>query len=285
MTRLTTDLIEEVPFALGCRDDDLMAKAGLSLKGLALRAIGATDEDLDLRSVHAAAVPVTSGKGIIRTFSDSVCAITQHMGMDSIVTRKPDVAGLAEAVAGGADIVFMADDEEFIALNLRSGGYVDNVRSTALGYCTALDAAMGGISGREVLVIGAGRVGSYAIGLLRARGAKVTLLEKDMNRAIWAKEHFGVSLVHNAETGLRQAKAILNASPAVIPGGSISHGVVISSPGVPYGFDAEAERRAKVIIHDPLQIGVAVMAAWSASLSHPAIPCTMAVGEAVEALE
>ncbi|MCL2786298.1 MAG: hypothetical protein FWD81_03650, partial [Methanomassiliicoccaceae archaeon] len=47
----------------------------------------------------------------------------------------------------------------------------------------------------------------------------------------------------------------------------IQEGAVISSPGVPYAFDEEGERRAKMIIHDVLPLGVAVMAIASIGLS------------------
>ncbi|MDW5563867.1 MAG: 3-methylornithyl-N6-L-lysine dehydrogenase PylD [Methanomassiliicoccus sp.] len=271
MTRLTTNDIHDLFRSLSERDADLRRKTGLTLKGLALSAVGHAQDGLDLGQFRVAAVPVDSGQGIIPEFSRSVCSIVRHMGMDGFVTAKGDVAGIAEAMAGGADIVFLADDDEFIALNLRAGRFADNTRSTALGYCAALEAALGGLTGRDVLVIGAGRVGSYAIPHLQARGAKVSLLEQDRDRAVEASRRFGVALVLDARHGISQAKAILNASPAPVPGGWICEDAVISSPGVPYAFDEEGERRAMAIIHDPLQIGVAVMAAWSAGMSYHAI--------------
>jgi pyrrolysine biosynthesis protein PylD len=258
---------------------------GLTLKGLALSAVGSSQDDLDLGSFRVAAIPVNSGKGVIPAFSNSVCSIVQHLGMDGFVTAKGDVAGMVEAIAGGADIVFMADDEEFVALNLRTGRYSDNTRSTAMGYCAALEAAMGGLAGRDVLVMGAGRVGSYAIQHLQGRGARVALLEQDRDKAAWASRRFGITLVTDPRVGITNARAILNASPAPVPGEWIREDAVISSPGVPYGYDEEGERRAMAIIHDPLQIGVAVMAAWSASLSHQAIAGTQQTPSPAEVLE
>jgi len=285
MTRLTTDLIEEVSYCLEERDRDLMTKLGLTLKGLAVKAIFPTRDDLDISHVRAAAVPVTSGKGIIPTFSCSVCAIAQHLGMDCFVTENGDIAGLTEAIQAGVDIVFMADDKEFIALNLRSGKYADNTRSTAFGYCSVLEAALGGLSGKEVLVIGAGRVGSVAIKRLQSRGAKVSLIEADDKQAMRAVKETNVNWIDDMRTGVGQAQAVLNASPAQVPGEWISEGAVISSPGVPYGYDAEGERRARMIVHDPLQIGVAVMAVWAASMSLMSIPESQKVLEAVGVIE
>ena len=53
-----------------------------------------------------------------------------------------------------------------------------------------------------------------------------------------------------------------------------SQKAIISSPGMPFSFDEEGQRRAGALIHDPLQIGVSVMAVWSASqgLPHITIP-------------
>ncbi len=281
MTRLTSELIEEVSFSLEDRDRDLMAKIGLTLKGLAVRAVFPTQDDLDVSHVRAAAVPVTSGNGIIPTFSCSVCAVAQHLGMDCFVTENGDIAGLSEAIKAGVDIVFMADDKEFIALNLRSGRYADNTRSTAYGYCSVLEAALGGLSGKDVLVIGAGRVGSVAIKRLQSRGAQVSLVEADEAQALRAVDECGVNWIRDPCQGVERANAILNASPARVPGEWIGEGTVISSPGVPYGYDVEGEMKAKLIVHDPLQIGVAVMAIWSASLSMTAIPEPHKVLEAV----
>ena len=86
------------------------------------------------------------------------------------------MSGLTDAIRLGADIVFMADDSEFIALNVKKGRLADNTRSTAFGYCTALRTTYGDLNGKEVLVIGSGRVGSSAICWLIAHGALVSLI-------------------------------------------------------------------------------------------------------------
>lgn len=274
MTRLTTAMIEEVPHTLDGRDGDLLKKLGLDLKDLALESLRVCEEDLDLGALRVAAVPVSSGIGVIPTFCLSVCAITRHLGMDSFVTSKADVAGMAEAIAEGVDIVFMADDEEFVALNIQAGTFSDNTRSTALGYCTALEIAAGGLRGKEVLVIGAGRMGQWVIEWLGAAGARVSLTETDRTKATLAREQFGATVVPSLQKGVRNADLIFNASPAQIPGSWIKKGAIISSPGVPYGFDREGEEKARMIIHDPLQIGVAVMAIWSAMCSGRPAPNT-----------
>ncbi len=285
MTRLTTDLINEVSCSLDDRDRDLVRNIGLTLKGLALRTVCPTMNDLDLSHLRAAAIPVSSGDGVIPTFSHSVCAIAQHMGLDCFVTENSDVAGMAEAITAGVDILFMADDKEFIALNIRNGKYVSNTNSTALGYCSVIEAALGNLSGKEVLVIGAGRVGSVAIKHLKSRGAIVKLLESDAEKASRAVRELGVILVSDFRSGIAEARIILNAAPVAIPGTWITEGTIISTPGVPYGFDAEGERRARMIVHDPLQIGVAVMTVWCASFSRSAISEPQVAPMAIEVLE
>jgi pyrrolysine biosynthesis protein PylD len=285
MTRLTTELINEVSSSLDERDRDLVDKIGVTLKGLAMKAVCPSMRDLDLSHLRAAAIPMASGKGIIPTFSHSVCAIAQHMGLDCFVTNNSDVAGMAEAISAGVDILFMADDKEFIALNTRNGKYASNTNSTALGYCSVIEAALGGLSGKEVLVIGAGHVGSVAIRHMMSRGAIVKLLEADSEKASRAVREFGVTLVTDPRSGIAEAQAILNAAPVTIPGSWIKEGAVVSTPGVPYGFDAEGERRARMIVHDPLQIGVSVMTIRCASFSLSAISVPQVDPVAIEVLE
>jgi pyrrolysine biosynthesis protein PylD len=53
---------------------------------------------------------------------------------------------------------------------------------------------------------------------------------------------------------------------------------------MPYSFDGEGERRMRILVHDPLQIGVAVMAVWSASLSLQGMPIPQNVTATMEAI-
>jgi pyrrolysine biosynthesis protein PylD len=285
MTRLTVDLIEDIGRSMEKRDADLIQKLGMNLRDLALTAICYDRGELDLNNIRVASVPVTSGEGVITTFSNSVCAVTRHLGMDGFVTVNSDVAGFAEAISDGADLVFMADDDQFIAYNVREGKYADNTRSTAIGYCAALEVALGGVAGKDVLVIGAGRVGSYAIKRLSSKGANVSIVDVDATAAESARKRFGARVESCPEDAIRNATAILNASPAIIPGEWIAEGAVIAAPGVPYGFDEFGERNARVIIHDPLQIGVAIMAVWSASYSSHSSPMSELPMASVEVLD
>ena len=65
-----------------------MASIGKDLKHLAIGTIYRYDRDLDLTSLKVAAVPVSSGEGVIPTFCNAVSAITGHLGMKSFVTQR-----------------------------------------------------------------------------------------------------------------------------------------------------------------------------------------------------
>lgn len=252
MTRLTTEDVAGLDAGLGSLDDRLRAITGLDLKTLAAEAAGISGKSIGGAVIRI--VPMTCGQGRIGGFSEAVVAIIEHLGGWADVTRGSDACGMAEAIDDGADAVFLADDERFVALDLVRRRVVDNAQATALGFVHALHRAAGNFSGREVLVIGAGPVGRTTISLLLQQGARVLLAETDPVRATVP----GTRRVDLMD-GLNCAGLVLNASPAPIKGGWLREGVIISSPGVPFGYDQEAQSKS-TIIHDPLPTGVAVMA-------------------------
>lgn len=267
MTRLTPDVIRGIPETISSLDTALEKIIGADLRHLACNAAGINAEDICFESYTVAVVPVTSGKGVISGFSESVAAAIREIGMHSFVTEGSDVTGTAEAYRSGADIIFMADDENFIALNTKARMFTDNIRSTAKGYVAALKCVEGCLSGKTVLVLGAGRVGTVATEILLEQGAKVEVADILWNKAlILEKKHRSVKARADLERAIEDNRLILNASPGKIPGKLIQKGSVISSPGVPYAFDREGETKA-TIIHDVLSLGVAVMAVSCAILS------------------
>ena len=138
---------------------DLRAVSGLNLRDLAARSCGLNPHWLQFGKVRTAAVPVSSGQGAIPFFSQCIEVILRHLGCDAFVTQQPDVKGIQEAATSGAEIVFLADDDRFVALNIRSGACADDDPCTANGYVTALEAAAGGLSLRSVAVLHLGRSG------------------------------------------------------------------------------------------------------------------------------
>ena len=267
MTRLTDDMVKEIIGTLDSTNDMLISATGMDTLELACDAVGITPDMIDLRGIKVAAVPVTSGLGIIRKFSESVAAIVRKLGMEAFVTGSADVTGLAEAISAGAEIVFMADDVRFIALSTVNGRFSDNSFATAAGYVSALKGAAGGLAGKEVLVIGAGRVGGIAARLMSEMGSDVTVYDTDEKKMRDVSARTGARMTGDISTALSVHSLVLNASPGAIDGRYVKEGAIFSSPGIPFPFDETGMKKAGKIIHDPLDIGVAVMAVESASFS------------------
>jgi len=266
MTRLTNDMVKDIIDSLDRADDMLTSVTGMNLLELSYDAVGINEKEISLKDLKVGVVPITSGLGIITQFSESVAEIIKRLGMDAFVTNTYDVTGFAEAVSQGAEIVFMADDVEFVAYNVKAGKYFNNSYSTAAGYVAALKGAAGGLEDKEVLVIGIGRVGSFAVEIMTKMGAKISVFDIDEKKVKDIQKRFDVMSFSDVNKAVSSHSLILNASPAPIDGRSIKRSTTISSPGLPFGFDEEGIRKAR-IIHDPLNIGVAVMAMGSAGFS------------------
>jgi len=266
MTRLTPDLIEGVPEDTIDLDSKLMSMCGKTVKQLALEGAG-VDHDVDFSKMRVACVPITSGMGVISGFSSSVDAIVKRLGMQSYVTKGTDVNGFSQAISDGVDMIMMADDAMFVAYNVHARKYTNNSWGTAMGYSVALKNAAGGVEGKDVLVIGAGLVGTEAVKILKSWGANVSVTDIKPEKALALQEKYGVKALEDVEAALASHKYILNAAPAIFPGRLIMEGAVVSTPGVPHYFDEESRKKAKAIIHDPLEIGTAMMAVNSAMYS------------------
>ncbi len=285
MTRLTEDDVHDLPARLVAFEDELVAVSGLTLCELAQRTVD-LDRALAGRSgpleaaaafasppataavafdgARVAAVPVSTGEGVIPGFSACVVAILRHLGCDARVTTLPDVRGLQEAADGGDPLVFIADDSRFIALNIRTGACVDDDPATAHGYATALAAAAGGLSGRAVLLLGLGPVGRAAGRRLAALGADLRVVEPDAAAVARAAAE-GLAFVRVAlADGLAGCDLVFDATPAagIIGAGDLRPGTIAAVPGVPSAFDAGARAAlGERHMHEPLAVGVAVMAA------------------------
>jgi 3-methylornithyl-N6-L-lysine dehydrogenase len=264
MTRLTSEDIQFMKADLARYDIDLLRKTGLSLRQIACRAAGM--EEAEARRSLAAGlvgvVPITSGEGIIDGFCEAVADIARHLGTRSFVTGSTDVAGLAEAVRKGADVVFLADDHRFIALNLSSRIVADNAEATARGYVAALDSLAGGVSRRSVLVLGAGEVGRQAIAALLGLGARAAVYDPDPKKIRALGVESGLTVEKDLEEALQKHGLIVDASPeaGIIKERHIKPDTAIAAPGLPLGLCPGAlVSVGDRLIHDPLQIGVAAM--------------------------
>jgi len=281
MTRLTEDDIRGLTVGLRRFESGLVEISGLTLRALAARTVAVDAEassvavDAEASSAPApalpgaasfACVPVTTGEGLISGFSECVAVILRHMGWSARVTDDPDVRGVQDAVDGGAEVLFIADDHRFVALNVRKGRCIDDDPATAHGYATALEAAAGGLEGRPVLLLGLGPVGRAAAARLLTRGARLSVVEPDDERVeLAAGEGLAFARV-GLDEGLRGADLVFDATPApaVIDASQIGPRTVAAVPGVPSAFTAAAQAKLGTRhIHEPLAIGVAVMAARS----------------------
>jgi pyrrolysine biosynthesis protein PylD len=268
LTRLIAEQICAIPNTIKTYDAELLSKTGSTLKELAVEAAGAGAANVNPLLVKVAVVPITAGLGTIAGFTEAIFAIAVHLGFKALITVQSDVGGLVEAYRNKADIAIMADDNCYVAINLKTGSVAENDQATARGYTKALQKMAGGLHLKEVLLIGAGPVGINAAEAIVEAGARLVVFdinrEKEKCLAASIIKKYGVPVASGLE--LEQALAgkplIFDASPAdkIIKADLISEETLVAAPGLPLGLEPEACQKVKNrLIHDPLQIGTAVM--------------------------
>jgi len=267
LTRLTRADVQRIPRTIKKYDQELRSKTGCTLIEIAKDAAQAKGNIASILSgTTAAVVPVTAGKGVIEGFSEAVAAILDHLGIKAFVTKGTDVVGIAEAFEKKADVVFAADDSDFVAINLVTRHVVHNGGATARAYVAALNCLAKGLKGKSVLVIGIGEVGSQAVADLLARGARPLLVDVDRRRLILMKRRYKdhVGIFRTVADAMRHTNVVVDAAPArdIIRSDVVAEDTLISAPAVPLGLTKGALRRLNPqnLIHDPLQLGVAAMA-------------------------
>jgi len=264
MTRLTSESLIHMAEELDEHNIELLRKTGYTLREIACQAADVPEADVRAASISTpvAVIPITSGEGVIGYFAQAVQSIVNYIGFTSFVTHEHDVAGLAEGIERGAKIIFLADDDCFVAINLPRGLVADNAEATARGYVTALKCLAGELRNRKVLVIGAGLVGSKAVRSLKKLGAKVAVFDIDQAKTEVLVREYGVIREENLAEALQRHIILLDASPAaeIIQAWHIKSDTVVAACGIPLGLSSEAYSLVKDrLVHDPLQIGVATM--------------------------
>lgn len=266
MTRLKPADVVQIPRTLGEYERDLRRKTGCTLLQIAREAANTNRSVSRLfAKSRAAVIPITAGRGMIDGFSDAVAAILDHIGLPAIITQRADVVGFAEAYEAGADVLFAADDDKFVAINTHTMRVVDNATSTANAYVTALGRMANGLTGKTVLVVGVGNVGTAAISSLIRRRAKPLAVDIDGSRLKHLKSLFGeqVSVFTSSVEALRQTNLIINTAPVrnMIHADMIQEDTLIATPAIPLCLTEAALRKiGGNVLHDPLQLGVATMA-------------------------
>jgi pyrrolysine biosynthesis protein PylD len=270
MTRLRTEDIENIPQALTAYDRQLLNKTGHTLKGVVCHTLGVTDEEFEqaAKSCKACVIPLSCGQGIINCFSAAVSSIISHLGLRSFVAQHPDVAGLAEAFERKADIILLADDDRFVAINVHTRYVSDNTLMAAKGYVAGLDLMAGGLENKDALVIGCGRLGRYTAKTLVAMGVLVSVCDINLQLALSLQKE----IVDQLETVIQidndwrstpgKYHCIIDATPSteLIDASVLARDTYVAVPGVPCGLSSEARKKVSdQYLHDPLQIGVATM--------------------------
>jgi len=266
MTRLSSELISGMNEIIAAYELELVQKSGLTLRQIAARTAGLSEEILceAFRYECVAVIPVTAGQGVIKGFTQAVEGIIEHLGCPCFITANSDAAGLAESIEKGATIVFMADDNRFIAINLSHKCVVANDLATGWSYAYALDACAGGLNGRDVLLIGAGRVGKHALCALHRLGAKVGVFDIDGSKVQTLIDKFKIKQEENLPDALDRYTLLFDASPApdIIHPEHIKPETIIAACGIPIGLSDKARNLVEErLIHDPLQLGTAAMLA------------------------
>lgn len=270
MTRLKESDICTINNTLENYNLELVMKTGHTLSEIAAHAVGLSPhkEGKVLNSHVVGVIPMTSGLGVIGGFSETVAEILSFLGMKAFVTQQTDVKGVAEALDRNAEILFMADDDRFIGLHLKSGYYSDNCEATGKGYTAALDFMVEGLEEKKVLIIGAGSVGCAAAFSVLQLGGSVHIYDKNLKvcEALAAEVYQGqgirIIVEEDLHTALKSHRLIIDACPA---GGFIKEEHLttesyIAAPGVPLGIEDEAIAYLQPrLVHDPLQLGVATM--------------------------
>jgi len=266
MTRLSSELISGMKETIAAYDLELVQKSGLTLRQIAARTAGLSEETL-CKAFHSecvAVVPVTAGQGVIKGFTQAVENIIEHLGCPCFTTKNSDAAGLAEGIEQGASIFFLADDKRFIAINLSHKRVVDNDLATGWSYAYALDACVGGLQEQSILLIGAGRVGKHALCALHRLGAKVGIFDIDSSKGQPLIDEYRIKQEENLAAALDRYTLLFDASPApdIIHPEHIKPETFIAACGIPIGLSDEARSLVEGrLIHDPLQLGTAAMLA------------------------
>lgn len=272
MTRLKTGDIDTISSNLEEYDRELLKKTGQTLLGIACHSCGMNqDRVLDLmKNVTINVVPVTAGEGIITSFSETVCAILNHMNFNASVTEETDTAGVARAFENKADAIMMADDNRFVGLNLKTRSLVDNSEATGRVFAAALDLMVKGLKGSDVLIMGCGPVGTGAARALMELGARLALYDIRPQAAQSLKERLSqypggneVVLEQDLTSALSRHRHVIEATPVAgtIQENAIFENTFITAPGVPLGITPPgAEKIQDRLVHDKLELGVASMA-------------------------
>lgn len=260
MTRLREEWIKNIQSGISAYEHELKRKTGMTLLELS-----AMSNDMDTSQIikhtsdyNVAVIPVTTGEGIIGTFSQSVASIIRQLGFNAFVTERTDVDGIYEAYLKNASCLFLADDKRFLGINIGRNIISDNNAATAKGYITVLEHVCGGLAGKEVLLLGYGTVGKIMLELLINKDAIPIIYDKNEKLLAGLNEE----MILKGSEYIKNYKLILDATNegGWIQSDMIDENSFIAAPGIPLSLkEDDYEKHRDRVVNDWLQIGTAVM--------------------------
>ena len=270
MNRLQSDDISDIAPQLKAYDQALLAKTGWCLRQIACHAVALEEEAAReiTPGIRVSIVPIRWGRGVIEGFCEATAGILRYLGFDTSVTGLPDISGLAEAYETKADVVFLSDDHDFVALNTQSRQYVHNAEATGKGFAAGLDLMTGGLGDQKVLVLGCGAVGRAAALTLLNYGVTISIYDtnadcsRELINAISGPDSDRIKIESDFDAALAGHSLVVDATNAagIIHAKDISPQTFIAAPGMPLGLSPGALNKVSDrLLHDPLQIGVATM--------------------------
>ncbi|HEY3423406.1 MAG TPA: 3-methylornithyl-N6-L-lysine dehydrogenase PylD [Negativicutes bacterium] len=270
MTRLKESDIDQIVYQMEQYNQELISKTGHTLAEIAAHAVGIkrVDEAKVCDPGPIAVIPMTCGQGVIGGFSETVAGILTFLGMKAFVPNSSDAKGFAEALERKAEVFFLADDDQFIAVYLKTCRCFDNSEATGKGYAAALDYMTGGLKDQSVLILGAGAVGYAAAFSVLDFGGKVHVYDKNakasekLAKDVLDRRSQGIHIEKDLDSALKGHQVIVDACPEAefITQDYLYSDSYVAAPGVPLGIHSEAlERIQPRLLHDPLQLGVATM--------------------------
>jgi pyrrolysine biosynthesis protein PylD len=270
MTRLQSNDIAGITSQLKAYDEELFVKTGHNLRQIACHAVELKEEAVRkiVPGIRVGVVPVRWGQGVIKGFCEATAGILRHLGFDTFVTGQTDISGLAEACETKADVIFLSDDNDFVALNTQTRQHVHNADATGKGFAAGLDLMASGLAGQNVLVLGCGPVGRSATFTLLSYNAKPSIydINSDYSRELMGfipgSDSDNITIEPDFYAALAGHPLIVDATnaAAIIHAADISTQTFIAAPGMPLGLSRDALKKVSDrLLHDPLQIGVATM--------------------------
>ncbi|MDR0519965.1 MAG: 3-methylornithyl-N6-L-lysine dehydrogenase PylD [Clostridiales Family XIII bacterium] len=260
--RFVESVAGETPLALAAKAAARLARD--QAQGAARTTEPRTFEPPDFKlpvatDIRASVVRITSGLGVIGGFAESLYSLLAWLGVEVSMPQQTDVNGIYSAASDGADLIFIADDDRFICMNMRNGTIAENNEGTAYGYAEALDLMAGGIAGEKVLLLGFGPVGQGALKALVGLGASVSVYDKNPERqSAAAAEACDVC----RREDISKYRLIFDATNegGWLGADELHPDVLISAPGLPISLSEDAKKKYEGrVFSDVLQTGALVM--------------------------